>query len=374
VRPARLEVDLGAIAHNLRTVKALVGPAVRTIAVVKADGYGHGALPVARRCVEAGADMLAVALVEEGAALRRQGVLAPILVMGTTVARQAPEAVQWGLTCAVMSREQAEALSVAAHEAGTLATVHLKVDTGMSRAGVRADALPEVLPRLAALPNLRWEGIMSHLADATGNPEFTTHQTRTFREAVSEAERHLGPLPYQHLAASAALCCLPEARCTAVRPGNMLYGALEDVPEGVRPDLRPAMSLVAEIASLKPVRAGEAVSYGGTWRAPADTHVALVPVGYADGYPRALSNRAEVLVNGRRCPVVGRVCMDSLLIDVGPKPECAVGDEVVLLGQRGGERITVEELAQRADSITQEIMARMGARLPRVYHREEHRP
>lgn len=370
MRPARLEVNLGAIGHNLRAVAGVVGPEVRLIAVVKADAYGHGAVPVAQACLAAGAAMLAVALVEEGIALRQAGILSPILVMGSLLPRQAEEIITWYLTPALMSSDVAAALSAAAVQAGTTCPVHLKVDTGMSRGGFRSDALPEVLPQLAQLPALRWAGIMSHLAAPTDNADHTAAQIAAFRAAVAVTEAHVGPLPYQHLASSAALCALPECRFTAVRPGNMLYGAIEGLHAEFCPILLQPASLKAEIALLKPVHAGEAVSYGCTYCVPADTVLALVPVGYADGYPRALSNGADVLIGGRRCPVVGRVCMDSFLVDVGPEPSCRVGDEVVLLGSQGAEQIDVLELAHRAGTITQEIMARFGSRLPRVYIRE----
>lgn len=358
------------MAHNLGAVRLLVGPDVRLIAVVKAEAYGHGALRAAQACLGAGADMLAVALIEEGIALRQQGILSPILVMGAFLPRQASELVAWRLTPAVMSLQQAQALSLAASSQGVEVPVHLKVDSGMLRGGLRHDSLGEVLPALAALPALRYEGIMSHLADAIGNPDFTRCQREAFAAAVRGAEAVLGPIPYQHLAASTAICCLPDCHFTAVRPGNMLYGALEDVPGDCRPPLRPAMALKACVALLKPARAGEMVSYGCTYCVPEDTVLAVVPVGYADGYPRVLSGRSEALVGGQRCPVVGRVCMDSVVVDVGGLPDCQVGDEVVLLGAQGVEAIRVEELAQRAGTITQDIMARMGSRLPRVYEDE----
>lgn len=358
---------MNAIAHNLGAVRALVGDAVKLIAVVKAEAYGHGALRAAHACRRAGAELLAVALIEEGIALRQQGIMAPILVMGAFLPAQAEEFVAWRLTPTVMSLEQAAALSAVALSRSVELPVHLKIDTGMSRGGLRHDALRQLLPQLAALPALRYEGIMSHLADPANNAEFTDRQRDLFAAAVVQATTVLGPLPYQHLAASAAICCRPDCRFTAVRPGNVLYGALEDVPPDYRPPLRPAMALRARIALLKPARAGEFISYGCTYRVPGDTVLAVVPVGYADGYPRSLSGRAEALVGGQRCPVVGRVCMDSIILDVGKLPTCRVGDEVVLLGKQGEETITVEELAGWAGTITQEIMARMGSRLPRVY-------
>lgn len=366
MRPAYLQINLAAIAHNLRVVRQLVGPEVAIIAVVKADAYGHGAVPVARTCIEAGADMLAVALLEEGLELRHSGVMSDILVMGAMLPEQAGDLVHWDLTPAIMDFDLAYAVSKAAVAQDKTVSAQIKVDTGMSRLGVRVDELPALAGRLAPLPNLRWQGIFSHLADPTA-ASFTAMQVANFRAAIGPAQVILGPLPYRHLCSSAGLCLHHDCAFTAVRPGEMLYGLVAGVPEDRLPDLQEAMSLHAKIVHLKRVQRGEQVSYGGTWTAPHDTTLAAVPVGYADGYPRSLSGVAPVLIGGQRRSVVGRVCMDCLLVDVGPEPDCRVGDAVVLFGKQGDEEIRISELSALGQTINQEIVARMGARLPRVY-------
>jgi len=367
VRPAHLQIDLSAIRHNLGEVRRIVGPDVAIIAVVKADAYGHGALRVSRVALESGAGMLAVALLEEGIQLRTAGLLAPILVMGAMLPEQAEDLVAWNLTPSVMGVELAAALSQAAVAAGVERACHLKVDTGMCRLGVRCDSLAEVLPQLAALPGLRWEGIFSHLADPTDDAEGTDKQIARFAAAVSQAEGVLGPLPYRHLSGSGGICLHPAGIFTAVRPGEMMYGLVAGVPETLQRGLCEAMSLHTRVAFLKAVRAGERVSYGGTWQAPRDTTLAVVPIGYADGYPRSLSGVAQVLIGGRRRPLVGRVCMDCALADVGPDPDCAAGDEVVVFGRQGEAEVRISEISALGRTINQEIVARMGARLPRVY-------
>lgn len=367
MRPAHLQIDLGAIAHNLREVRRLVGPECCLIAVVKADAYGHGAVPAARTCLQAGADMLAVALLEEGIELREAGVTAEILVMGAMLPAQAPEFVRHDLTATVMEFGFAYALSAAAQAAGHTARAHLKVDTGMTRLGVRLDDLAELAGRLRPLPAIRWQGLFSHLADPTDAAGYTAFQAGNFRAAIPVAQAILGSLPHLHLCSSGGICLYPDYRFTGVRPGEMLYGLVAGVPPEHMPDLREAMSLHTQVAFLKRVEAGEKVSYGGTWQAPRDTTLAVVPVGYADGYPRSLSGVAPVLIGGRRRNVVGRVCMDCFLVDVGPEPDCRIGDPVVVFGRQGDEEVRISEISVLGGTINQEIVARMGGRLPRVY-------
>lgn len=367
VRPAHLQIDLSAIRHNLGEVRRIVGPAVAIIAVVKADAYGHGAVPASRVALDAGAEMLAVALVEEGVQLREAGLMAPILVMGAMVPEQAAALVEWNLIPSVMNLELAEALSQEAARAREAIVCHLKVDTGMCRLGARDDDLPQLLPQLARLTGLSWQGIFSHLADPTGDFAATRQQIARFAAAVAEAEAVLGPLPYRHLCASGGICLHESGHFSAVRPGEMMYGLVAGVPEDRQPGIREAMSLHTRIAFLKRVRAGERVSYGGTYVVPSDTTLAIIPIGYADGYPRSLSGVAEVLIGGRRRPLVGRVCMDCIIADVGAKPDCQLGDEVVVFGRQGDAEVRISEISQLGQTINQEIVARMGGRLPRVY-------
>ncbi|MHB8995234.1 MAG: alanine racemase [Armatimonadota bacterium] len=367
MRPAHLQIDLGAIAHNLTVVRGIVGAKVAIIAVVKADAYGHGAVPAAQTCMSAGANMLAVALLEEGIELRQNGLMADILVMGAMLPEQAEELVRWDLTPTIMDFDLAYAVSKAATAQGKTVSAHLKVDTGMTRLGMRLDELPKLAGRLAPLPSIRWQGLFSHLADPTDAEGYTAMQASNFQAAIGPAQVILGPLPYRHLCSSGGICLYADYAFTAVRPGEMLYGLVAGVPEDRMPDLREAMSLHTKIVFLKRVYAGESVSYGGTWTAPHDTTLAVIPIGYADGYPRSLSSAAQVLIGGHRRDVVGRVCMDCILADVGLEADCSVGDEVVVFGKQGAEEVRISEISERGQTINQEIVARMGGRLPRVY-------
>jgi len=367
VRPAYLQIDVSAIHHNLAVVRRIVGPKVAIIAIVKADAYGHGAVPVSRAALEAGAEMLGVALLEEGIQLRQAGIVAPVLVMGAMLPQQAPDLVRWNLIPAVMNLELAQALSQAAIETSQEVICHVKVDTGMCRLGVRDDELGELLTGLVRLPCLRWDGIFSHLADPTGDAGGTVAQIARFAEAVVLAEGMLGPLPYKHLSGSGGICLHPSSHFTAVRPGEMMYGLVAGVPSELQHGLCEAMSLHTQVVFLKPVKAGERVSYGGTYVVPTDTTLAVIPIGYADGYPRSLSGIGEVLIAGKRRPIVGRVCMDCILADVGPQPRCRLGDDVVVFGRQGEAEVRISEISALGQTINQEIVARMGGRLPRAY-------
>lgn len=367
LRPAHLQIDLEAIRHNLRVVRGLVGEGVKVISVVKADGYGHGAVPVARASVEAGTEMLAVALLEEGVELRQQGLLEDILVMGAMLPEQAGELVRWNLTATVMEFELALALSKAAVAQGKTVSAQIKVDTGMSRLGTRLEEAPKLAGKLARLPNLRWQGVFSHLADPADEAGFTAFQANNFRSIIRPLEVILGPLPYQHLCSSAGICLHPDCHFSAVRPGEMLYGLVAGVPDKKMPELREAMSLHTCIAFLKQVERGDKVSYGCTWEAPCDTTLAIIPIGYADGYPRSLSGVAEVLIGGKRHPLVGRVCMDCIIVNIGAEAPYGVGEPVVVFGAQGEEEVRISEISALGGTINQEIVARMGSRLPRVY-------
>lgn len=368
MRPAWLEIDLSAIRGNLTCIRGLVGPDVGVIAVVKANAYGHGAMPVARCVLESGARMLAVALMQEAAELREGGISAPVVVLGATDAQEAPEFIAHDAIPAVSDVSFAEALARAATKRGCLAPCHIKIDSGMGRQGVRTEDIAQFTSRLRALPALRVEGALSHFADSPTDREFTLEQVRNFLAGVAELERCLGHrAPLRHMANSAAILRHPESYLDAVRPGALMYGIA--APDGGEflPATRQAMTLKSRIVAVKALRKGESVGYFRTFVAPRDTRIAVLAVGYADGYSRALSGKAEALVRGRRCPVVGRVSMDCIVVDVGELPGVEVGEEVVLLGRQGEEMITVAELAVRGDTCPEETVARMTTRLPRVY-------
>ena len=366
LRPTRLEVDLGAVRANVRRLAAVAG--VDVCAVVKADGYGHGAVAVGRAALEAGARWLAVALVEEGIELREAGIDAPILVLSEPPVAAVPELLEAGLTPTAYREPFLAVLDAAGHERGTAVGVHLKLDTGMARVGVPPSEFAERLGQAAASRWLEVEGLFTHLACAD-EPEVATtgQQLARFAAALDDASE-LGLRPrWRHAANTAGSLLHPDSRYDLIRPGIGIYG-LSPAAEVPASDhgLVPALRLVSEVSQAKWVPAGTPVSYGHRWRAPESGWLATVPIGYADGVPRALSNQAQVLFGGRRHPLVGTVTMDQLLVWCGDR-EPAVGDEVVLLGPQGSQLIRVEEWAAAADTITYEIVTQLSARLPRIH-------
>lgn len=371
-RPAHAEVDLGALAHNYGVIAEAVGPDVGVMAMVKADAYGHGAIPVSKALISCGACALGVATVEEGLELRDAGIDAPVLVMGGLMGMGTPASgvmVNAGLTPVIHSADVVEPLGMVAKSMHREVGIHLKIDTGMTRLGMRVESLKGVLDKLESAPSIKVEGVMTHFADSE-DPEYTSYQWEEFVRAKNIIEERLGPIPVWHAAPSAAIVrgegiFIGEGRKTWVRPGIMLYGAGDD-DRTVR-DVRPVMKLVSKVMLIKSVPQGTKVSYGCTFETKRRSRLGIVPVGYADGYPRSFSNKAFVLVRGVRVPVVGRVTMDMIIVDLTDLGEAAVGDEVVLLGSQRDDAITVQELADWADTITYEVLTGISARVPRVY-------
>ncbi|MFO7173872.1 MAG: alanine racemase [Bacillota bacterium] len=359
---------MGAIAHNVRELKRLLRPGTALMAVVKADGYGHGAAPVAQAALAAGAEWLGVATVEEGIQLRQAGIAAPILVLGPIAPEQAAQAVGHHLRVACFDLEVPRALAAAARTAGRTARVHLKVDTGMGRLGVRPEEVAALARAVADLPGVEVEGIFTHFASADEpDPAPTREQIARF-EAALEAVAAAGVRPrVRHACNSAGLMRFPEAHYDLVRAGIALYGLPPDPGLPWPAQLRPALSLYSRVAMVKTMRPGETLSYGRTWQARGGERVATVPVGYADGYRRLFSNRFYALIGGRRCPVVGRVCMDQTLFLLPPDLEVHPGDEVVLLGRQGEEAITADDWARALGTISYEVLCLIGPRVTRVY-------
>ena len=365
-RPTWLEVDLEAIAHNLRRVVELVGPDVTVMAVLKAEAYGHGMVRVARTALNNGARYLGVASINEGAALRQAGVTAPILVLGYAPAWQARELVLNNLSATVFNLDVAQALSRAARELNSQGRVHVKVDTGMGRLGLLPD---EVLPFVLALrtvPDLVMEGIFTHFSVADSDPDYTRWQMDRFRQVLAALAEARVEFPLVHAANSAAILTLPESYFTMVRLGIALYGLHPSPQVRCPPDFRPALAFKTQVAQVKTLPAGSFVSYGNTYQTTDGQRIAVIPVGYADGFRRAPRHWGEVLVRGRRVPIVGRVCMDQTMIDVSAVPDVRQGDEVVLIGEQGGERISAEDVAERLGTINYEVVSEILARVPRV--------
>jgi len=369
-RPTWLEIDLSAIANNTRAMKQLVGPDVRVLVSLKADGYGHGALKVARTALHNGASMLGVATVSEATPLREAGITAPILVFGYVPLWQMREAVRLDLTITLYTLDAARALSRAAMALGKTARVHVKVDTGMSRLGIRSERIDEILALLRAireLPNLELEGLFTHFAKADSADHTHAHlQLARFQEVLHRIELEGLRPPLVHAANSAATLMLPEARFDMVRPGIALYG-LEPSPDVRLPEeFQPALAFKTQVAQVKLIPAGEGISYGGTFVTEQPTWIAVLPVGYADGFRRAPANWGSVLIHGQEAPLLGRVCMDQSMVDISHIPEVRVGDEVVLIGRQGNAALTAETVAQRLGTINYEVVAEILARVPRV--------
>lgn len=367
------DIDLDAVAHNTRVLRERVAPS-RLCAVVKADGYGHGAVPVAQAALAAGADWLAVAQVPEAAALRGAGIDAPLLVLSEPRADELDVAVGLEARLTVYSQEMVTALADAVRRRGAPSiNVHLKVDTGMRRVGVEPGDLLGLAKAIAENPRLELEGVQTHfpVADEPGNP-FTAEQVERFDAALEDlAAAGLAP-PIRHAANSAGALCVPEARYDLVRCGIALYG-LAPAPElaGLA-DLRPALSLASEVSFVKHVPAGQGVSYGHRQRTSRDTVVATVPIGYADGVFRALPLAgAEVLIHGERRPMVGVVTMDQLMVNCGPGADVRPGDAVVLLGAQASDRIGPDDWAAKLNTIAYEVICAIGPRVERRYHTTE---
>jgi len=364
IRPTVAEIDLGAVQRNLGRVRQAIGPAVGVFGVVKADAYGHGAVPVAR-ALEPLCEALAVSLVEEGLELRAAGIRSPILVLGAYYNRHQDEVVSERLTPVVYDREQLERFAAAGKRLGRRVDVHLKVDTGMSRLGVTPAELGATLARVAELPQLRLVGLCTHFASADVEETAATDSALgRFRTALDQARGQGFAALTRHAANSAAAVRFPEARFDAVRPGLALYGAMPS-PVVRLAGLEGALALRTRIMAIREIPAGTTVSYGGTWRAARPTRVATLPIGYADGYPRHVQ-AAEVLVMGRRVPIIGAVCMDMLMIDATDLPEVALDGPVTLIGRDGGEEITVDDMARWAGTISYEILCGISKRVPRV--------
>ncbi|MGH2811109.1 MAG: alanine racemase [Actinomycetota bacterium] len=364
--PLWMEVDLEALRRNIRTLKSHLGPHTRLLAVVKANGYGHGDVPVALAAIEAGAEWLGIARVQEGASLRRAGITTPILLLAEPPLGAVEEAVELGLVPTIYTAEIARTFSEKAVDDGRTIPVHLKVDTGMHRYGVVPEAAGEMVDLIESLDGLELEGLWSHFAVAE---EVDNPATRRQYESFLALVESLGPRGRgrtKHLANSAAILTFPESHLDLVRAGIAIYGIYPSPDLSDRTVLEPVMSLKSRVGLTKRLPAGEPISYGQRYTTPREATIATIPVGYADGLPRSLTNRGEVLIGGRRYRISGAVTMDHFLVDVGDD-DVKAGDEVVILGRQGSEEITAQEIAERLGTIAYEVVCGVSARVERIY-------
>ena len=366
VRPTFVTVDLTRLTENFRAIRRHVSPA-KVMVVLKANAYGHGLVEIARHMTRIGADYLGVAFLEEGILLREKGVTVPILVMGGIMGNQVPLFLDYDLTLTASSVEKLQQIEEAARARDTRARVHLKIDTGMERIGVHYYSAHTLLEAVLHCQHCQVEGIYSHFANAdAADLDSARVQLRRFQEVLATSQDLGLPPPLRHIANSGAILQMPESHLDMVRAGILLYGVYpsNDVARSV--PVSPALTWKSHVVYFKVVKPGHPVSYGSTWQTDKMVRVVTVPVGYGDGYFRSLSNKAQVIIRGRRYPVVGRVCMDQLMVNIGWETAYN-GDEVVLLGDSGAEAISVEELAEWAETIPYEVLTNINTRVPRLY-------
>jgi alanine racemase len=366
LRPTVVEVNLARLTENFRAIKAAVAPAA-VMPIVKANAYGHGLVEVARHLVTLGATSLGVAFLEEAVALRGAGITLPILVMGGILGNQIPIFLRHGLTLTASSIDKLRQIDETAGAMGVTATVHLKIDTGMERIGVHYYNARGLLERAAECRHALVEGIYSHFANSDAADLSSARlQLSRFQDVIEWYDKQGMTPPVRHIANSGAILQLPESHLDLVRPGILLYGVYPS-PEARRSiAVQPALSWKSRVVYFKVVTPGHPVSYGSTWQTDRPVRVVTVPVGYGDGYFRALSNTAHVIIRGRKYPVVGRVCMDQIMVNIG-RDSAYNGDPVVLLGRDGDAVITCEDLAGWAGTIAYEVLTNINTRVPRVY-------
>ena len=363
-RATRAIIDLGAISRNIAEIRKKIGNKRGLMAVVKADGYGHGAVEVSRAALRSGADFLGVALPEEGQQLREAGIEAPILVVGLIQPEEAYKVVKFQLSQAVASVELLEALNHEASKVSTWISVHVKLETGMGRIGVKPEDAVSFVRKVKSFKNLNLEGLFSHFSSADEKDKtFSERQLQLFDQVIGNLQLAGIEVPKKHIANSAAILDLPQSYYDIVRPGIMIYGLYPSREVSHSIELKPAMTFKTKISEVKVVPPGTPISYGRTFITKKKTTVATLPVGYADGYNRLLSNHGEVLVKGRRAPVIGTICMDMCMVDASSVEDIRPGDEVILFD----EELSVDEIAAKIGTINYEVVCGVNKRVPRIY-------
>jgi alanine racemase len=366
--PTVTTVDLRALAHNLLQLRRFLSPGCDVMAVVKANAYGHGAVETARALIHQGIVRFAVFSIEEGIVLRQAGITASIVILGPVFAQEIEDLFAYRLTPVVSDPAILTMLGQCAARYSSPYPIHLKIDTGMGRLGITQMELETILTKQALPSSLYLEGVMSHLADSDGlESRPTEQQVNLFDRAVKVVREAGFGAPLIHLANSAGIVRFPSAHYSLVRPGIMLYGYHTLPPSVQPPDLRPVLSLTTRIVQLRLIQPGETVSYNRTFMARRPTRIAVLPIGYSSGVSRRLSNRGQVLIRGQRATIAGIVCMDMVMVDVTEVQDVAVGDEVVLIGQQGTERITAQDIAEWTGTISYEVLCAISQKIPRFY-------
>lgn len=363
-RPTWAQINLDNLAYNFRQIKKRLAPDIRIMACVKADAYGHGLVPIAKKLILCAVDYFGVASIDEGIKLRQANINLPILVLGLTLKRDIPALFRYNLIPTVCTEEFASALNSIARRNGRPINIHIKVDTGMGRIGVLYEDAADFIKKIQRLKFINTEGMFTHLACADIDRDFTSRQIESFRRLISKLDNEGIHIPLVHVANSIGVVNFKESHFNMVRPGLIIYGLYPK--KGLNINLKPVLSLKTRVIYLKRVSCGCGISYAHTYITKRNTTIVTLPIGYGDGYPRSLSNQAPVLIRGKRFKISGRVCMDQVMVDVKDL-SVKVGDEVVLIGSQGKNKITAEELANLSKTIPYEIVCSLGNRLPRIY-------
>lgn len=367
-RPTRAIINLSNLRNNYEIVKTFTGKDVKVMGIIKANAYGHGMLEVANELIDLGVDYFGVAFLEEGIFLRENGIFTPILVMGGINVEQIPEFIKYDIDITTSSPDKTHAIDRTAGSLGKKAKVHIKIDTGMERLGVHWYNAEKFIEDTYNSENITVEGIFSHFAKSDNDREFTELQIQRFDKILDLMQKNNLPLKYIHCANSAGIINFKNSHYNMVRPGLMLYG-YSDLPEHFKGELMPVMTLLTKVSYFKVIPPETGVSYNHTFTSDRQTRIVTLPIGYGDGYNRLLSNRGEVIIRCRRYPVVGNVCMDQMMVDLGPEGIAFNGDDVLLFGRHDADELRLEELCEKIGTIPYEILTMISNRVPRIYEK-----
>ncbi|MCK4647941.1 alanine racemase [bacterium] len=366
----RAEIDLDALVHNFKEIRKKVSPDVGVMAIVKAQGYGHGMVQVSRPLEKEGVNYFGVTSPSEAFLLRKEGIKSPILILGPTMLEEIEKIIKKDITQTICTKEMALVLQGECKKLKKRFKVHIEVDTGMGRTGVPYQRALKLVKEVAKISELKVEGIFTHFSTADEEDKsFTKEQIKRFKEVLEKLEAEGIDIPLRHAANSAGILNFPESYFNMVRPGLALYGIYPSEYVSRSLDLHPVMSLKSKVTYLKRVKKGATISYGKTYVTNKNTTIAILPIGYEDGYNRLLSNKGEVIIRGKKVKIAGRVCMDQTILDMGEVSDVKVGDEVVLIGKQGKERVSVEEIAKKVETVPHEVICRIAERVPRIYTR-----